>query len=78
MPSVRLTALSAPTITKAANTMYSGHGQLNEMPVNGIHSCGRPLDPRNSTSTNTPATRIWSTSFCFGVRPAFSFFLIFA
>ena len=47
-----------------------GHGQLNEMPVNGIHSCGRPLDPRNSTSTNTPATRIWSTSFCFEIGRA--------
>ena len=38
----------------------------------------RQLLNDESTRINTPATRIWSTSFCFGVRPAFSFFLILA
>ena len=68
-PSVMLTALTVPTMTKAAKTRYTGHGSTTWVFQKGIYRLGLSIPSYRMRHRNATAAASCSTNFCSAVRP---------
>ena len=68
-PSVMLTALTVPTMTKAAKTRYTDHGSTTWVFQKGIYRLGLSIPSYRMRHRNATAAASCSTNFCSAVRP---------
>lgn len=70
-PSVIFTALTVPTITKAANTRYTIHGSTMWVFQKGIYRLGLSIPSYRIRHRNATAAASCKINFCGAVRPVF-------
>ena len=71
MPSVRFTALTAPTMTKAAKIRYTTQFTVKDTWRNGTYRSLVSSPSYRIRHRNTTAASSCSRNFCLAVRPSF-------